>query len=109
MRDHTLALQGCGHIGAALARMLQDAGARLLVADVDDARARSVVRVGIDHVVPADAITSAAAHAFVPCALGGGLHRATIPRLQCEIVVGAANNQLAEPADADRLAARGIL
>ena len=109
LRDHTLALQGCGHIGAALARMLQDAGARLLVADVDDARARRVARAGIDQVVPAGAITSAAAQGFVPCALGGVLDRATIPTLRCEIVVGAANNQLAEPADADRLAARGIL
>ena len=109
LRDRTLALQGCGHIGAALARMLQDAGARLLVADMDDARARRVVRAGIDQVVPAGAITSAAAQGFVPCALGGVLDRATIPTLRCEIVVGAANNQLAEPADADRLAARGIL
>jgi leucine dehydrogenase len=109
LRDRTLALQGCGHIGAALARMLQDAGARLLVADVDDARAQRVARAGIDRVVPAAAITSAPAQAFVPCALGGVLDRATIPRLKCEIVVGAANNQLAEPADADRLAARGIL
>ena len=38
-----------------------------------------------------------------------GVNGGTIPRLRCEIVVGAANNQLAEPADADRLAARGIL
>ena len=109
LRDRTLALQGCGHIGAALARMLQDAGARLFVADVDDARARRVARAEIDQVVPAAAITSAAAQGFVPCALGGVLDRATIPTLRCEIVVGAANNQLAEPADADRLAARGIL
>jgi len=109
LRDRTLALQGCGHIGAVLARMLQDAGATLLLADVDDARARRVARAGIDQVVPAAAITSAAAHGFVPCALGGVLDRATIPTLRCEIVVGAANTQLAAPADADRLAARGIL
>jgi glutamate dehydrogenase/leucine dehydrogenase len=37
------------------------------------------------------------------------LNADTIPRLRCELVVGAANNQLAEPADAGRLAARGIL
>ena len=34
---------------------------------------------------------------------------ATIPRLRCRIVAGAANNQLAMPEDADRLAAAGIL
>ena len=33
----------------------------------------------------------------------------TIPSLRCRIVAGAANNQLAEPDDADRLARAGIL
>lgn len=105
----TFALQGCGHIGTALGRMLQDAGARLLLSDVDEPRARHVARPEIDRVVPPETVMSVAADGFVPCALGAVLDRVTIPTLQCEIVVGAANNQLAEPADADRLAARGIL
>ncbi len=46
---------------------------------------------------------------YAPCALGGTLNAGTIPRLRCEMVVGAANNQLSLPGDADRLAARGIL
>jgi leucine dehydrogenase len=33
----------------------------------------------------------------------------TIPRLRCRIVGGSANNQLAEPEDAERLRAAGIL
>jgi leucine dehydrogenase len=37
------------------------------------------------------------------------LSEATIPRLRCRVVAGAANNQLAEPEDAERLAQRGIL
>jgi len=109
LRDRTLALQGCGNVGAALARMLQGAGARLLVADVDEARARKIARPGIDQVVPAQTITTLPAEGFIPCALGGVLNDVSIPQLQCQIVVGAANNQLALPADADRLAARGIL
>jgi len=31
---------------------------------------------------------------FAPCALGGILNDQTIPQLKCQIVVGAANNQL---------------
>ena len=46
---------------------------------------------------------------FAPCATGGALNADSIPRLRCRIVAGAANNQLATPEDADRLAARGIL
>ncbi|HXJ31529.1 MAG TPA: leucine dehydrogenase, partial [Gemmatimonadales bacterium] len=97
------------NIGTALVRMLQDAGARLLVADVDERRARKVARPGIDQVVPAETIATLPVERFVPCALGGVLNDRSIPVLQCQIVVGAANNQLALPSDADRLAARGIL
>jgi leucine dehydrogenase len=89
--------------------MLQDAGARLLLADVDEVRARKIARPGIDQVVPAETIATLPAEGFVPCALGGVLNDVSIPQLQCQIVVGAANNQLAVPADADRLAARRIL
>jgi len=107
--DRTIALQGCGHVGAALAATLQDAGARLVVADVDADRARRTARPDRDRTVPPDEIYDVPAQVFVPCALGAVVNATTIPRLRCEIVVGAANNQLAEPADADRLAARGVL
>jgi glutamate dehydrogenase/leucine dehydrogenase len=46
---------------------------------------------------------------YSPCAVGGTLSAATIPLLDCRAVAGCANNQLAEPGDADRLHARGIL
>jgi len=59
--------------------------------------------------VAPDAIHAVRADVYSPCALGGTLNEDTIPQLRCEIVVGAANNQLASPGDADRLAARGIL
>jgi leucine dehydrogenase len=44
-----------------------------------------------------------------PCALGGVLNQDTVPRLRCQIVAGAANNQLANESIADLLAARQIL
>jgi leucine dehydrogenase len=44
-----------------------------------------------------------------PCALGGILNRESIPKLRCELVVGAANNQLDTDSDANLLAERGIL
>src|SRR5262249_6610539 len=46
---------------------------------------------------------------FSPCALGAVLNADSILRLRCRAVVGAANNQLAEPEDAERLRAAGIL
>ncbi|HEU5171587.1 MAG TPA: Glu/Leu/Phe/Val dehydrogenase dimerization domain-containing protein [Gemmatimonadales bacterium] len=109
LTGRTVALQGCGNVGSALARALAAAGARLVVSDVDSRAARRcAVETGATNVA-ADSIYDVAADVFAPCALGGILNDRTIPRLRCEIVVGAANNQLAVPADADRLAARGVL
>lgn len=41
--------------------------------------------------------------------MSGVLDAATIDRLRCRIVAGAANNQLATPEDTARLRARGIV
>ena len=49
------------------------------------------------------------ADVFSPNAGGSVLSAATIPRLRCRAVVGAANEQLATPADGEALHARGIL
>ncbi len=109
LAGRTVALQGCGHVGAHLARQLRARGARLVVTDIDPARASAVAaETGAGLAAPED-IWDAHADIFAPCALGGVLSAATIPRLRVEIVAGAANNQLAERADGDRLAERGIL
>lgn len=104
-----VALQGCGNVGTALAAQLAEAGARLVVADVDSARANRVAAETGARVVDADGIYGVEADVFSPNALGAILNAETIPRLRCSIVAGGANNQLREPgADGARLAERGI-
>ncbi len=56
-----------------------------------------------------DAITGVSADVFSPNALGAVLDEATIAGLDVAVVAGAANNQLATPADGARVRARGIL
>jgi len=100
---------GVGKVGGALVRHLVAAGAEVTVSDIDPVRVTDLaVELGVGiigpdlaHRVPCDVLS--------PCALGAGLHAGTIPGLACRAVVGAANNQLAEPADAARLAAAGVL
>jgi valine dehydrogenase (NAD+) len=46
---------------------------------------------------------------IAPCALGGALDAETVDALRCRIVCGAANNQLADDALAERVAEREIL
>jgi len=109
LRGRTVAIQGCGNVGLALARLLKDAGARLVVADVEAARAMACARNCDATVVSPEEIYDTAADVFAPCALGGILNQGTIPRLRTEIIAGAANNQLRAEPDALAIEARGIL
>ncbi len=105
----TVSVKGLGHVGASLCRQLAGAGARLVVSDLrEDAVRRVVGETGARAVAP-DAAHAAEADIFAPCALGAGLNARTIPEIHARLVCGAANNQLAVPEDAGRLAARDIL
>lgn len=109
LSGRTVALQGCGSVGAALARRLHEAGAALVVSDVVEERAAALAaELGGRTVAPAE-IHRQPADIFAPCALGAVLTDATIPELRVEIVAGAANNQLLEPRHGDLLEERGIL
>jgi leucine dehydrogenase len=109
LEGRSVLVQGLGDVGARLAEQLAVAGARVLVSDIDAARAAGAAeRLGAEIVAPEDAI-GAEVDVYAPCAVGGTLNAASIPLLRCRIVAGCANNQLAEPEDADRLRAAGIL
>ena len=104
-----VAVQGLGQVGLRLARRLREAGARLTVADMDAdlvGRARGELEA---EVVAPEAIYDVACDVFSPNAAGQVLNEATIPRLRCRAVVGAANQQLGAAADGDALQARGIV
>jgi leucine dehydrogenase len=104
-----IALQGCGNVGHGVAKHLAEAGATLIVSDVDARRARRCVdEFGATAVGP-DEIYGVRADVFAPCALGAVLNDRTIAQLQVEIVAGAANNQLQEEGHGEVLERRGVL
>jgi len=102
-------VQGVGQVGFHLCRLLAEAGARLTVADIDDARSRRVADAFGASVVGPDYIGSLEGDVLAPCALGGAINDRTIGRLRVNVIAGAANNQLAEERHGDELVARGIL
>ena len=109
LAGRSVLVQGVGAVGGDLARGLAQGGADVLVSDLDEGLAARVAgEVGGATVSPADA-PATACDVFSPCAAGGILGAETISRLRCRIVAGSANNQLAQPADAERLHAAGIL
>lgn len=104
-----VSILGVGAVGMALAELLHEAGAALIVADVDDAAVREAVkRFDATAAAPEDCI-AADVDVFSPCALGGAISEESIGRLRAAIVAGAANNQLATPEMDAALHARGVL
>jgi leucine dehydrogenase len=109
LEGRIVVVQGAGGVGSPLAHRLANAGASVLVADIDPGRADAVAaRVG-GAALPADQLFETECDVYAPCAVGGVLSVETVPQLRCRIVAGSANNQLAEPEAAEMLHARRIL
>jgi leucine dehydrogenase len=109
LAGRSVLIQGVGDVGLPLAEMLHDAGAKLLVSDIDASGAAAAAeRFGARIVAPAD-VYDTEVDVYAPCAIGATLNPDTIPRLRCHIVAGSANNQLLTAADADALHDREIL
>jgi leucine dehydrogenase len=104
-----VAVQGVGNVGYYLCKLLDEAGATLVVSDLDEARVDracsefAAERAGIDDILSADV------DVLAPCALGAVLHEDSIPGIRAKIIAGGANNQLRRPEDGQRLADAGIL
>ncbi|MEP6991840.1 MAG: Glu/Leu/Phe/Val dehydrogenase [bacterium] len=105
----TVSVQGAGHVGYYLAKELHEAGAKIVVTDIDAERVKQVVTEFGARAVTPDEIYGVQADIFAPCALGGIINDKTIPKLKCEIVAGAANNVLLEERHGVVLEEKGIL
>lgn len=102
-------VQGAGHVGSSLARLLADRGALIGVADVDARRADAVARSVSGVVVAPEKAHARSCDVFAPCAAARVLDHDSIDELRCRLIVGAANDVLAERSCADTLADRDIV
>jgi leucine dehydrogenase len=109
LAGRTVLIQGVGSVGGRLAELLGEAGATLILTDVEPDRATAAAGRLDARTVPADEVIGTPCDVFAPCATGRVLTPETIPHLRCRIVAGAANNQLATIEDGDRLRDAGIL
>jgi len=104
-----IALQGAGSVATGVALHAAAEGAKLSIADVDQAKAQKLADAVKGTVVSTDEVLSLEADVVSPNALGAILTEQSIAALNAPIVAGGANNQLATPQDGERLHARGIL
>jgi leucine dehydrogenase len=104
-----VAVQGLGAVGANALPLYLEAGAEVVVTDVDSAKVdRAVREYGVAAVAPDD-IYGQPVDVFAPYALGAVINDDTIPRLEASIVAGSANNVLAEDRHGEELQRRGIV
>ena len=109
LKGVTVAIQGVGHVGGFLADRLKAAGARLVIADVNETNLREVAtRTGAEVVRP-EMIYDAEAQVFAPCALGGSITLETLARLKARVIAGGANNPLASIEVGRALFEKGML
>ena len=105
----TIAVQGLGRVGMALASLLRMAGATVIGADINPQRCMIArQRLGIETVDP-DEIMALDVDLLAPCASGQVLDETNIDRVQAAIVAGSASNQLADTRMGSILAGRHIL
>ena len=105
----TVAVQGVGHVGYYLCKLLHEEGAHLVVSDIDQPKIDRVVSEFGAKPVTIDEIYAVRADIFAPCAMGAVINDDTLAVLRVDIVAGGANNQLAEDRHGDALNERGVI
>ena len=90
-------VQGAGNVGGYLVDHLMEEGASVMIADIfkDKIDKITTQHSNVEVVDPYN-IASINMDIYAPCALGATINDETIDQLTCQIIAGAANNQLAD-------------
>jgi len=106
----TVMVQGIGHVGENLVRLLRQENAKVYISDIAEERARQTAKKYGAEAVANNNILDLEYDIYAPCALGGTVNSDTIDKLKCSIIAGSANNQLAdEQLHGEMLLQKGIL
>jgi leucine dehydrogenase len=111
LRGKKIVVQGVGHVGQYLVEHLVKENAQVMISDIYEDRIFAITqKFSSVQVLDKDKVYDTEMDIYAPCALGATLNDDTLERLKCQIVAGAANNQLAdEHIHADKCKEKGIL
>ncbi|TXC82013.1 Glu/Leu/Phe/Val family dehydrogenase [Luteibaculum oceani] len=95
----TVLVQGCGNVGRYLIDYIAKENAVIKISDIHEDSIKMVTdkHSGVT-VVPVNEVYNTEMDIYAPCALGATINDETLKVLKCQIVAGAANNQLADEA-----------
>ncbi|MEL6692176.1 MAG: Glu/Leu/Phe/Val dehydrogenase [Pseudomonadota bacterium] len=109
LNGKTVSVQGVGSVGGYTCEHLAEAGANLVITDIDQEALDDIAaRTGAKIVAP-DEIYDVNADIFSPNALGAILNQDTLKSLKVKVVAGGANNQLKTQDMGDKVREAGIL
>ena len=109
LNGKTVAVQGVGSVGGYTCEHLAEAGANLVITDIDQEALAEVSRKTGAKIVAPDEIYDVEADVFSPNALGAIINEDTLKRLKVKVIAGGANNQLVVPAMGEFVRRAGIL
>lgn len=102
-------VQGVGHVGYHLCKLLHQCGAKIFVTDINEDAIQKVVSDFGATPIDKDEVASFDADIYAPCALGAVVNDDTIPLMKFKIIAGSANNQLHRSRHGEELRAKNIL
>lgn len=109
-QDKKVAIKGVGKLGGELARLISEAGGTVYVSDIDPAKCESAQKRSHNiEIVANEDIHKQQVDVYSPCALGNEFTTQIVEELQCQAIVGGANNQLSDDTVGDMIYKRGIL
>ncbi|HWD87599.1 MAG TPA: Glu/Leu/Phe/Val dehydrogenase [Mucilaginibacter sp.] len=110
LAGRSVVVQGIGHVGENLVRLLRDENAMVYVTDINEERIVQVAKKYGAQAVSNNTIFDIEADIYSPCALGATINAQTIGKLKYAIIAGSANNQLEnEQEQGSMLLEKGVL
>ncbi|MDN5289298.1 MAG: Leucine dehydrogenase [Mucilaginibacter sp.] len=110
LAGRSVIVQGIGHVGENLVRLLRDENAKVYASDINEERIGQIAKKYGAQAVSNNTIFDIDADIYAPCALGATINTQTINKLKCGIIAGSANNQLLdEEQHGQMLVDKGIL
>lgn len=92
----TVGVQGVGHVGETVVRHLVSDGVNVIVNDINPDKLKKLNQeLGVEVKANFNEFIQSEMDVYAPCALGATVNTETILQLNCVIIAGAANNQLA--------------
>ena len=98
-----VAVEGVGQVGMYLVEHLAKENARIYVSDINKARLKQVAKEHGATIIDANKLYDLDVDIYAPCAMGATINDASLKRLKCAVIAGAANNQLEKEAEHGQL------